>query len=225
MKMGMMKKWAFCMLVLGVVALLAGGRAVAAGLEADMVIYNGKILTVDSPDPNGFTVAQALALYDGKILVVGSNEEALELAGPSTRKIDLGGRSVIPGLVETHDHIQGYGSHFFPEGRPPGLDPPLAWGNYDEGLAQLRTIALQKKPGEWIRTSVRGGMRGEPGTVALALAIKRGEITRLDMDKVTPDNPLRIGSVLLSPTGDSMVNTVGARPASGPVSGPSWGAS
>ena len=208
MRMGIkMKKRAFCILVVGVVAFLAGGKAIAAGLEADMVIYNGKILTIDSPDPNGFTIAQALALYDGKILVVGSNEEALELAGPSTRKIDLEGRTVIPGLVETHDHIQGYGSHFFPEGRPPGLDPPLAWGSYDEGLAQLRTIALQKKSGEWIRTSVRGGMRGEPGTVALALAIKRGEVTRFDMDKVTPDNPLRIGSVLLSPTGDSMVNT------------------
>ena len=59
MRMGiMMKKRAFCMLVVGVVAFLAGGKAIAAGLEADMVIYNGKILTIDSPDPNGFTVAQ-----------------------------------------------------------------------------------------------------------------------------------------------------------------------
>ncbi len=206
-KMGMLKQWACCMLIVGTAILLNHRVSSAAGMEADMVIFNGKILTADSPDPARFTVAQAVALYDGKLLVVGTNEEALEMAGPGTRKIDLGGRTVIPGLVETHDHIQSYGSHFFPEGRPPGLDPPLAWGTYDEGLAQVRTIALQKKPGEWIRTSVRGGLRGEPGTVALALAIKRGEVTRFDMDKVTPDNPLRIGSVLLSPTGDSMVNT------------------
>ncbi len=201
------KKRLFAAIVFGFVFLLMSPWGHAAGMEADMVIYNGKILTIDSPDPARFTIAQAIALYDGKIIVVGTNEEALEMAGPGTRKIDLGGRTVIPGLVETHNHIQGYGAHFFPDGRPPGADPPLAWGTYDEGLAQIRTIALQKKPGEWIRTSVRGGLRGEPGTVALALAIKRGEVTRFDMDKVTPDNPLRIGSVLLSPTGDSMVNT------------------
>ena len=61
---------------------------------------NGKILTADSPDQNNFTIAQAAAIYDGKFIVVGSNEEALEYAGPSTRKIDVGGRTVIPGLVE-----------------------------------------------------------------------------------------------------------------------------
>ncbi|MCH8269000.1 MAG: hypothetical protein IH846_15950, partial [Acidobacteria bacterium] len=84
-----MKKWTVFMLLLGAAGLFPGSRALAAGMEADMVIYNGKILTADSPDPNGFTVAQAVALYDGKIIVVGTNEEALEMAGPGTRKIDL----------------------------------------------------------------------------------------------------------------------------------------
>ena len=117
----------FCMLVLGVLSLLASRGALAAGLEADMVMINGKILTADTADLNDFTVAQAAAVYNEKFVVVGSNEEALEFAGPSTRRIDLDGRTVIPGLVETHNHIYSYGSHFFPKGQKQvgEMDPPI----------------------------------------------------------------------------------------------------
>ena len=108
-----MKKRTFTLLILCVVVLLSGRTSPAAGLEADMLILNGRILTADSPGPNQFSIAQTAAVYDGKFIAVGSNEEALEYAGPSTPKIDLGGRTVIPGLVETHNHIYGYGSHFF----------------------------------------------------------------------------------------------------------------
>ncbi|MCH8269542.1 MAG: hypothetical protein IH846_18750, partial [Acidobacteria bacterium] len=57
-------------------------RAAAAGLEADMVILNGRILTADSPSPDQFSIAQAAAVYDGKCIAVGSNDEVLEYAGP-----------------------------------------------------------------------------------------------------------------------------------------------
>ncbi len=107
----------FCMLVLGVLSLLASRGALAAGLEADMVMINGKILTADTADLNDFTVAQAAAVYNEKFVVVGSNEEALEFAGPSTRRIDLDGRTVIPGLVETHNHIYSYAPIFSRRGR------------------------------------------------------------------------------------------------------------
>jgi len=65
--------------------------AVPAPLDADMVIYNGKILTVDSPSPDNFRMAQAAAVYDGKFIAVGTNEEILPYAGTNTQKIDLGG--------------------------------------------------------------------------------------------------------------------------------------
>ena len=76
-----MRKRTFSIFLAGLVLLLLGPWASAAGLEADMVVLNGKILTADSPDPNNFTTAQAAAIYDGKFIVVGSNEEALEYAG------------------------------------------------------------------------------------------------------------------------------------------------
>jgi N-acyl-D-aspartate/D-glutamate deacylase len=58
----------------------------------DLVLYNGNVLTADK----NFTVAEAVAVRDGKILAVGSNKEIEQLAGPSTQSIDLRGRSVTP---------------------------------------------------------------------------------------------------------------------------------
>ncbi|MSO21518.1 MAG: hypothetical protein EXQ56_13900 [Acidobacteria bacterium] len=205
---------AFLSAVLGALVMVASPVARAAGLEADMVVYNGKILTADSPDPNNYSVAEAFAVYDGKFVVVGTNEAALAVAGPSTRKIDVGGRTVIPGLVESHDHIYGYAAHFFPNGRKPNEDPPLIWTSKDEALAQLKSITLTKKNGEWINTRVRGGasaggQSGNQNAIAVALAIQRFELTRFDLDKVSPNNPVRITNIFFSPTGDSWVNSKG----------------
>ncbi|HWP84110.1 MAG TPA: amidohydrolase family protein [Terriglobia bacterium] len=196
---------AFLLLLFG-----AAGVAPAAEPEADLVLYNGKILTVDSPNPANYRVAQAVAIRNGKFQAVGANEEALAYAGPRTQRIDLAGRAVIPGLIDTHDHIHEYASHFFPEQRS-DEDPPIVWSSLEEGLAQLRTLAMKKKPGEWIKTSIRGGANN-PSAVVFPLAVQKGEITRFDLDKATPNNPLRIASIFFSPTGDSFVNTKALEP-------------
>ncbi len=67
---------------------------------ADMVFYNGKVITADQ----GFTIAEAVATRDGKFLALGNSQSILAMAGPSTRRIDLLGRSVIPGMIATHQH-------------------------------------------------------------------------------------------------------------------------
>ena len=67
---------------------------------ADLVVLNGKVLTVDSR----FTVAEAAAVRDGVFCFVGSNDGAKALVGPSTRVIDAGGNSVLPGIIESHVH-------------------------------------------------------------------------------------------------------------------------
>src|SRR3990172_3621694 len=86
--------------LLSLVGLAAMPSAWSAPAEADLVIFNGKILTANTPDANNFAMAQAAAIAGGKFLAVGSNQEVLPLAGPQTRRIDLGGRTVLPGLVE-----------------------------------------------------------------------------------------------------------------------------
>src|SRR5688572_22698873 len=63
---------------------------------ADTVLFNGKIITVDS----SFSLQEAVAIRDGRILAVGSRESIMELAGDSTVRIDLLGHTVIPGLIE-----------------------------------------------------------------------------------------------------------------------------
>ncbi len=175
-------------LFVGVVLLQGARSASAAGLSADMVIYNGKILTADNPDPEKFRTVQAAAIIDGRFLAVGTNEEALQWAGPETKKIDLGGRTVLPGLVETHAHIYGYSSHLFPKGAPQveESDPPITYTNKAEFLAQLRTLALKKKPGEWIVMGPRGGMGG------VVIDLQKGVVTLADMDKAAPNNPVHL---------------------------------
>ena len=70
-------------------------------LAPDMVLHNGKIVTVDED----FSIAQAVAIKDGRILAVGSDSEILPLAGAGTEKVDLEGKAVLPGLHDSHVHL------------------------------------------------------------------------------------------------------------------------
>ena len=72
---------------------------------ADTVLYNGKILTADQ----NFTVVKAVAVRDGRFLAVGENERILALAGPNTRRIDLNGKTVTPGIMDLHGGPGGLG--------------------------------------------------------------------------------------------------------------------
>lgn len=185
--------------------LLSGHVPAMAGIDADLVILNGKIVTANSPDPSNFTTAQAAAVYGGKFVFVGSNEQALQYAGPNTKKIDLAGRMVIPGLVETHVHLYEYAAHYFPKGAPRvgETDPPVTWTNKNDFLAQVRTLTLKKKPGEWIIVGTRGG---EMGVVP---ELQRGEVNRFDLDKVASNNPVYIHWNVLV---DGLANTKALQP-------------
>src|SRR5712691_4302569 len=83
-------------LALAVLAAPAVSRAQAP----DTILVNGKIVTVD----DRFTIAQALAIRTGRIVKVGTTAEIEALKGAATRTIDLGGRTVIPGLIDNHAH-------------------------------------------------------------------------------------------------------------------------
>ena len=71
---------------------------------ADLVLYNGKILTAD----DSFTIAQAVAIRDGKFLSTGDDPRILKMAGPKTGVIDLQGKTVTPGFIDTHFHLHNY---------------------------------------------------------------------------------------------------------------------
>ncbi len=87
-----------CLLVL----LLSAGNSFAV----DTVLFNGKVITVDSE----FSIAEAIAITDGRIALVGSDREIRELADPDTTLIDLSGKTVVPGFIDTHPHMIHVGS-------------------------------------------------------------------------------------------------------------------
>jgi predicted amidohydrolase YtcJ len=81
-----------------------------AAADADLILYNGKIITVDAQDHT----YQAIAAKDGVILQVGSDTVIKALAGPTCTMIDLKGKTVTPGIVDSHYHMMYYGAQFWP---------------------------------------------------------------------------------------------------------------
>ena len=72
---------------------------------AETIIINGQVITADNDDPDEVTIAEAIAIRGDKILAVGSNAEIKALTADWTEVIDAKGNSVIPGLIDTHNHL------------------------------------------------------------------------------------------------------------------------
>src|SRR5438445_12094512 len=104
---------------------------------ADTILLNGKVLTVDPQ----FSIQEAIAIRDGKISAVGKTADVRKLAGPRTRVTDLQGRTVIPGLIDSHLHAIRAGRAFGYEVNWVGATT-LA-----EALGRIHDAAQKKKPG------------------------------------------------------------------------------
>jgi predicted amidohydrolase YtcJ len=157
-----------------------------------MVLHNGNVLTVDNDDPDRFGIAQAVAVYGERIVAVGTDAEVRTLSGPETLEIDLAGNTVLPGLIDTHSHIHDYGMRHYGDQlteAPYFWGTPTTWAAKEEGLAQVEQIASQKKPGEWLRLQL--------GDTSRDLPIVWKEVTRYDLDRAAPENPvyLQLASV------------------------------
>jgi len=133
-----------------------------------LIVYNGKIITCDDQD----SLVSALAIRDGKFLSVGDDDRILRLSGPNTEKIDLEGKSVVPGFMDTHLHqaFVGNVSKLGARGR-------ITFRDKQSGLDEIRQLVEASPPGEWITLSAPRN----PGFFAT---------TRKDLDPISPDNPL-----------------------------------
>ena len=138
----------------------------------DLILSNGKIITVD----DRFTIAQAVAITGERIVAVGSNQDITRLARPGTRRIDLRGRSVTPGLIDNHMHLLRGGGTFQWEVRWDGVE------SRKEALAMLRARAAAIGPGEWVYNL--GGWAIEQFTD------DRRPFTRDELDTVVADHPV-----------------------------------
>jgi len=106
---------------------------------ADLVLRNGKVVTLESSKPE----AQAIAISGGTILALGSDKEIQKYQGPSTKVIDLGGKLAIPGFIEGHGHFAGIGQAKI------NLDCRDA-ATWDAIVGKVAEAAKSAKPGEWI---------------------------------------------------------------------------
>jgi hypothetical protein len=151
-------------------ALLAVSAAAAFAAEspADLIIVNGKVLTVDAK----FSRASAVAIKDAKFVAVGSDADIRKLAGPATRTIDAKQHSVVPGLIESHVHATG-----------------AARGEANIPYRQLHSLGEIK---EWVQE--RAKAVGPGGWIQLP----RVDVTRIrerripnraDLDAAAPNNP------------------------------------
>jgi predicted amidohydrolase YtcJ len=151
---------------------------------ADAVYYNGKVLTVDER----FSVTQALAVRDGKVMAVGTNAEMLNLAGPKTRRLDLKGKTVLPGFIDTHSHLFQYAAANWADDLAQ-LEPHLEQfkqtevtvKSVDEAVATFKKMVSEKKPGELVHVQL------VPIVIAEEFGNKLGP---KDMDEIAPKNPL-----------------------------------
>jgi predicted amidohydrolase YtcJ len=157
-------------LLLVLVAVLA-----AFGQPADLVLRNGKIVTMNAAAP----AAQALAVRGDRITALGPDSAAARWIGPNTKVIDLHGMLAIPGFIEGHGHFTGVGEFRM------GLDLREA-RTWDDIVAQVGRAAKQAKPGEWIIGrgwhQSKWSQTPEPNVEGFPL--------HASLDKVSPNNPV-----------------------------------
>ena len=154
---------------------IAGATALHAQQAApDLVLSNGKIITVDER----FTVAQAVAIRGDRIVAVGTNQEIAQLAGPNTRRIDLRGRAVTPGLIDNHMHLLRAATTWLRELRFDGVE------SRKQAIEMLRARAKAEGAGEWVYNI--GGWAHQQ------FADDPKPFTREELDRIAPNNPVSL---------------------------------
>src|SRR6266446_7864553 len=137
--------------------------------EPDLILYNGNLWTVDEKLPR----AQAVAISAGRLFAVGANDEVLHLATGRSRKLDLGGKTVLPGFIDAHSHPAEAGlSHLRM------VDCDLR--SIAEILKALRERAAKTPPGQWVLGFKYDDTKTSEGR----------PLTRAELDAAVPDHPV-----------------------------------
>ncbi len=149
--------------------------------DNELALINGNIVTVD----NTFSLQQAIAIKNDRIMAVGSNEQIKPLVSRRARVIDLKGATVLPGINDSHTHTALWG----------GTRPPLmidvsypAVKSIQDIVAAVAEKARTARPGEWIR-----GSGWDEGFLEECSRDKNRHPSKWDLDPVSPDNPVCLG--------------------------------
>jgi len=148
----------------------------------DVVLHNGKVLTIAADG----VVQQAVAISGESIQAVGSDRDLLALAGAGTEAIDLHGRTVIPGIIDIHAHMDREGL----KRACPSLE---GLRSIDDILAAIKQLVDQTSSGEWVVTMPVGD---PPSYVDIPQSLQEGRFpNRWELDRVSPNNPVYIRGI------------------------------
>jgi predicted amidohydrolase YtcJ len=172
-----LKRLAFALMVL---AISVNVGPLSAQLNAqehpDTILFNGKVVTVD----DFFSIQEAIAIDGEQITAVGSNEQIQALAGPDTLSVDLAGRTVIPGLIDNHNHVIRATEYWPNEARLDGVS------SRTEAVNRLKAKAGSLAAGEWLM-SLGGWTENQ-------FIDSNSDFTLEELDQIAPDRPAFIQS-------------------------------
>ena len=139
--------------------------------RAELILHHGNIFTIDDRPPK----AEAVAIAEGRFFAVGSNDDVLNLKSAATRRIDLEGKTVVPGFIDAHTHLGYSGLRHLTR-----LDCDLRSINAIKDA--IRAYARETPVGEWV-----AGFKYDDTKTAEGRAL-----TRADLDEVAPEHPVFI---------------------------------
>ena len=141
----------------------SGLGSAAFGQNADTVLLNGKIVTLDAAMPT----AEALAVRDGKIVAVGTSADVRAFAGAGTRMIDLEGRTVVPGLIDSHMHAIRAALFYATEVNWIGTSSiPAAMERIKAAAQRCEARPMDHRRWGLDRTAIQGKAAADPGRAA-----------------------------------------------------------
>lgn len=153
-------------------------------LKADTIFHKGKVITVDQ----NFSTGEAVAVKNDKFIGVGTNQDIQKFLGRETEVIDLGGKTIIPGFIDGHAHMDREGLKF--------LFPSLTGKrSIDDILKVIEGEVEKKKPGEWVVTMPMGDYPNYFGSEDPGFLQEKRFPNRWDLDRVSPDNPVYIRGI------------------------------
>jgi hypothetical protein len=156
-------------MLLSIVGICAPLIAAEGGAPADVILHNGKVLTVEPK----FSIAQAVAIRGDRIVAVGGNDEVMKTRGEKTELIDLAGKVVMPGLIDSHTHSAGAAMTEF--------DHPIPdMETIQDVLDYVKARADALEDGQWILMS----------QVFITRLREQRYPTREELDRAAPKNPV-----------------------------------